>query len=269
MENKKNKFIILFLVIIIIILSLLCTLLAIGKIKPYNNDSSNNKIISNNNEISQTNSNSDKKNLNQGDFKKLVNDELYILFGFKSLKDVTNDRKLTLTFNKIENEHAKSDNNVYVLLESVSKEEVEKVFNETCFSKLGINHEKFDVFELNDSYYNRNNQYMSKRNLFHSNYAYKIKKYEQEGNKYTLAINYLFPDTMPGPKYYYGSYSSEDQNENNKIVKAYEDGIPENYINSQEYLDNNYEKIKDKLDTYNYIFEVNNNKIEIVDFYIN
>ena len=87
-----------------------------------------------------------------------------------------------------------------------------------------------------------------------------------------MAIKYLFTDACHVSEYYYGSYSPEDQNESNKIVEQYENSkVNDNnkYIEPQEYLDNNYEKIKDKLDTYVYTFEVDNDgKINLVDFSI-
>ena len=263
MENQNNnKGVITLLVVIIVILAVLCVLFATGTISLKSNTTNNNQQTSESNGSDNTESQEDDnlKSLNQDDFKKIVDDELYILFGFKSLNEVTNRRKLTLVFNKI-------DNN-YNTIDTATKEQVEEAFNSTSIKNLGIQHESFDVFTYENNVYTKNKDIMSKRNLFNCGFANKVENFEKQGNKYIISVKYLFTDVCPVSGYYYGAYSNDDQKESNKIVEAYDSN--NNYIDSQKYLDENYDNIKDKLDTYIYTFEVDsNNKINLVDFSVN
>lgn len=255
-QEKGNKGVIALLVVIIVILLALVVLLANGTINLRNNSSIDNQQAGKNNQ--QSDDVNIEKEFTENDFKKVVDDELYILFGFKSLDELTNRRKLTLVFNKLDPD--------YVTIDSASKEKVEEVFNSTSIRNLGIQHETFDVFTYENNTYTKNKEQMSKRNLFYPNkLANKVNSFEKKNNQYVISVNYLFPDDTRGWQYYYGSW--DNFTEANKIVKAYDDN--NQYIDAQKYLDDNYDNIKDKLDTYVYTFEVdNNNNINLVDFSI-
>ena len=260
MEQEKNKNrVIALLVIIIVILAVLCTLFATETISLRSNTSNNNQQASEGNQ--QDNDVNITKEFTENDFKKVIDDELYILFGFKSLDELTNRRKLTLVFNKLDSDYATVD--------STSKERVEEVFKTTSISNLGINHETFDVFTYDNGTYTKNKEQMSKRNLFNCGFANKVESFEKKDNKYIISVKYLFTDSCPVSGYYYGTYNSADQNESNKIVEAYQNSkvnYNNTYLEPQKYLDENYDSIKDKLDTYVYTFEVSNDKINLVDF---
>ena len=276
-EKRKNILIGVLLAIVVLLVAFIILLLT-NTININLSNKNNNGVETNDSDSIIDNNNSttnNKAEYNQETFKKIVDDELYILFGFKSLSEVTNERKLTLAFNKVESEYSHSDNDVYSSVQSVSKEKVEEIFNKTSISKLGIIHQNFDVYKLNNDIYNRNNEVMSKRNLFYCNIqmqASKISDYQVKDDKYILSVQYMFPDTCEGWEKFYGSYGYDEQNESNFIVKAYTGSYESDnieYINPKEYLDKNYDSIKNKLDTYIYTFEVNNGKIELVDFSVN
>lgn len=271
MEKKNNSGMLVGILIGLVIALLVGVgLFATGNINFKTNANTDNKQAEDSNNITDNNSNGkvEEKDITQKTFEDIVDNELYILFGFKSLNEITNERKLTLAFNLIDKEYAHSDNDVWATVQSVSKTKVEKVFNNTSISKLGIIHQKFDVYNVNDTHYNRNNNYMSKRNLFYCGFkARKFVNYEEKNNQYILSVNYIFPDSCEGWEKFYGAYGYENQNESNFVVNAHNDAME--YIKPQEYLDDNYDSIKDKLDTYVYTFEVDgNNKINLVDFSI-
>ncbi len=254
-QEKNNKGVIALLVVIIVILLALVILLATGTISFKNNFSNNDQQSEGSNQQNSGEINSIK--YTENDIKKIVDDELYILFDFKSLNELTNKRKLTLVFNKLDPD--------YNTIDSVSREKVEETFNSTSLSSLGINHETFDVFTYDNGTYTKNKEQMSKRNLFYANkLPSKVKSFESNGNQYVISINYLFPDDRMAWQYYYGSRNNFT--ESNRVVKATDDN--NQYIDAQKYLDDNYDNIKDKLDTYVYTFEVVNNKINLVDFSI-
>lgn len=266
MKRGRVKDIIIGILIIIIFL--------LGGVIVYNYKFNNNGSIYGKvgNEVNDKQDNVD-NNINLADFEKIIDDELYILFGYKSLSELSNQRKLTLVFNLLESEYAYSSNDVSSYLGSVSREKVEELFNGTVLGSLGIKHEDIDVYEVNDYFYNRNFNYMmSKRNLFRpGNLAKKVVDYSQDGNRYTVDVKYLFTnnaDNGDRGQFAYGSYVFG--NEDKKIVEVYR------YNNNfefeilvpdlQKYLDDNYDVIKDKLDTYRYVFEVNNDGVKLVDF---
>ena len=79
-------------------------------------------------------------------------------------------------------------------------------------------------------------------------------------------MNYLFPDDRVGFEYYYGSIA-DIKSKTNSIVKAYNES--NEYIDAQDYLDNNYDSIKEKLATYTYVFEFEDEKLVLDSFSIN
>jgi hypothetical protein len=108
---------------------------------------------------------------------------------------------------------------------------------------------------------------MSKQGYrYNSPHASIIKNYEKNNNKYVISMNYLFADDNVGWEYYYGSFN-DVKNGANSIVKAYDENGT--YLNAQEYLDNNYNNIKDKLATYTYVFELKKDNLVLTDFSIN
>lgn len=269
MEKKNNSGILVGILIGLVIAVIAGVgLFATGTVGFKTNTTNNNVQTNKDSKITTDDSSSKQaKEINQNTFENLIDEELYILFGFKSLNELTNWRKLTLVFNKLDETYAHSENDVYSVVENVSKKKVEEVFNNTVFSNLGITHQSFDTYDTNDTFYYRKNQYMQKRNLFYCGYEHKVDNFEKKDNKYIMSVKYMFTDTCEGYLYYYGSYSADDQNESNKITNATDDGI--NYIDGKKYFNENYENIKNKLDTYTYTFEVNGNKINIIDFKVN
>lgn len=261
-KEKNNKVLIIALLVIIILLGALCALLATGTI------SLKNSKVQKNNTGAEVNGNNTTE-YTQDTFKKIVDDELYVLFGYKSLNELPNKRKLTLAFNKAENENSNCNNDVCSTVDYISKSKLEEAFNKTSLAKLGINHESYDVYTLSDNKYVRNQQVMSKRNLFNCDFPHKVENFEKSGNKYVISVKYLFTDACPVNEYYYGAYASSDQSETNRITNAFVGDNYTDYVDPKKYLDENYDSIKDKLDTYIYTFEVNNGKIELVDFSIN
>lgn len=268
MEKQNNKGIIVLLVIIIIIISVLCVLFATGTISLKNIETNNNQDISENN--NETNTDKD-NNISNDDIseEKLVNiieNQLFVLFRTSSItkkEDIDNRSKLLVALKILEDNYTIDSDDKKTELTEFSKAKLEDAFNSSVISDLEIEHDSFDVFYLVDDIYYKNTSAMSKY-IFSYNVpqASRVKNYEKDGDKYIISMNYLFPNDIVGITDYYGSLN-DAENKTNAIV-TYED-----YFNVQEYLDNNYDSIKDKLATYNYTFEVTNNKINLVDFSIN
>lgn len=263
-EKNKNGGLIALLSVIIVILLTLVVLLATGTINFKREPSKNNQQS---NENTQQNSDeSSTSKYTENDFKKVIDDELYILFGFKSLNEVTNGRKLTLVFNKLDPNYSAG---------SFSKQQVEEAFNATSIRSLGIQHETFDIYTYENDTYTGDSGKMSKRNLFiPSMLASKIINYRKNDDKYVLEVKYIFTnngDSGDRGQYGYGSWNHlSDESKHIVEIYTYESdfNIKTLIPDLQKYLDENYDSIKDKLDTYVYTFEVVNDKINLVDFSI-
>lgn len=273
MVKQNNKGIIVLLVIIIIILSVLCVLFATNTINFKNKERNNSQNIAesnNQNQISKEN-NTSNNNISEEKLKNIINNELFVLFKHSDpvtkKEDIDNESKLLVALNILKNEYTTSSNDIYTTIENFTKTKLEEAFNSSVISDLGIQHESFNTYELvEDNIYRNTNLYSKDIYKYRIPLASKVKNYEKTDNKYVISMNYLFPDDNVGFQYYYGSLT-DSKNKTNSIVKASDDN--DNYFDAQEYLDNNYNNIKDKLATYNYTFEITNNKITFVDFSIN
>ena len=219
--------------------------------------------------------NQDSQNLtndfSKNDLKKIIDDQLWILFrkDTSKIENISNNDKLLLALGLLEDKYLTNTDNVDTTFVDFSSEELEKAFNNSVISNLGIKHESFDIYNItgDDDWYNREESlllYSKSMYNYHIPHASIVKDFKKNGNKYTIYMNYLFADDMVGTQYYHGSIT-DALDEKNSIVKAYDD---EEYIDAQKYLDDNYSKIKDNLATYTYVFELKNDKLLLTDFSI-
>lgn len=271
MENKNNKGIIILLAMIIAILGLLCILLVTNKIS-FNFNELNNSNQNINDSVLEEENNVSYDNMSEEKLKNIIEKQLFILFRYSDpvtkIENIDNKSKLLLALSILEDKYTTKSNDINTTIVSVTKSELENCFNSSIISDLGIKHESFDLYELTSEYYNRNTDllvYSKEMYKYMLPMASKVKNYEKKNNQYTISMNYLFPDDTVGFQYYYGSLT-DIKKQINSIVKAYDDN---GYLDAQKYLDDNYNNIKDKLTTYNYTFEVANNKIKLVNFSIN
>jgi hypothetical protein len=269
MKKENNKVITILLVLIIIILSVLCILLATNTI------SFKNQEITNCSEDIQENikeeNNINTKNITKEKLQEIIEEQLFIFFnGFDQItkiEDIDNQSKLYLASLILVDKYITNSNEINTTIVSVEKLKLEEEFKSTVIGYLQLKHESFDTYELTSDMSYNNTYTMSKQGYrYHSPEASIIKNYETKDNRYIISMNYLFPDDNVGAEYYYGSLT-DVKNETNSIVKASDDNG--NYLNAQEYLENNYNNIKDKLATYTYVFEFKNDNLILTNFSIN
>lgn len=268
----------------IVILSIL--VLGLGSFIVYEhvlvNDVENNNINNGIENTSKPDKEISSKDYSKEDLKKIIDDQLWILFNFNyykneksfiKIKDISNDEKLLLALVLLEDKYLINSDDVDATFVGFSSDELEKAFNDSVISNLGIKHNSFDIYNIteDDDWYNREESltFYSKSFLkYHMPVANKIKNFNSDDNQYIISMNYLFPDDMLGTQYYHGSIT-DALNEKNQIVKAYDENDDDGeYIDAQKYLDDNYSKIKDKLATYKYVFEVKDGKLILTDFSI-
>lgn len=270
---KNNKL----LVVLVIVLSLL--VIGLGGFIFYGNIlAGNNKNnfdddynVGNNNQLTGENKIS-ADDISERKLKNIIEKQLFIVFKYNNpitkIEDIDNQSKLLLTLSILEDSYTTNSNDINTTIVSITKSKLEDAFNSSVISNTGIKHENFDVYKLNGDYYNRDTDllvYSKEMYKYMLPHASKVKSYEKNNNQYIISMNYLFPDGDVGFEYYYGSLT-DVKNGTNSIVKAYDDNGT--YLNAQQYLDNNYNNIKDKLTTYNYTFEVKNNKLILTNFSI-
>ena len=263
MEQGKNKNgIIALLVAIIVILLTLVVLLVTGTInlKPNtigDNTQSNENISSNSDNTSTTSA----KNITQEELEKIIVDELYIITNrntgrssIKSLDDIESYDLETLVINK----YNSSDSS----LTSITKSEMQDILNETCLSNMTIT--------FNGTY--TKNEY-TKRNLYYGKIgAYKTVSFTDQEGKYILSVKYIFVDNYDsGDRGLNGYGNMDDLRTNiNPIVQLRDDQNNKQLVDDvQNYLDDNFNSLKDKLATYTYTFERQNGKIVLTNMSVN
>ena len=273
MRRRNNNLVIWLLVFVIIIMAIIIGLMAFDVISFNNGDNNTNQTIVDN-EDSFKKENISKENISEEVLKEVIDKELFILFRenevITKLEDIDNKSKLLVALSILEEEYIVRSNEISTTIVNVEKEKLESAFNSSVISNLGIKHEDFDIYKLTgDSVYNRETDLLvysteSFKYLFPR--ASKVKSYAKKGEQYIISMNYLFPDDRVGFEYYYSNID-DIKTKTNSIVKAYNEN--NEYIDAQEYLDNNYDSIKDKLATYTYVFEFKDEKLVLDSFSIN
>lgn len=263
MEKKNNSLVIILMGVIIVILAVLCVLFATDTISFKSNNDSNvldgnvstdnsasNDIVENNNSISQE------------ELEKIVKEELYIITNrntgrktIKSLSDIESYDLETLAINKF--------NSSSSTLTSISKNEMQDILNDTCLSNLSISFE---------GTYTKNEY--TKRNLYYGNIgAYKTVSFNENNDKYELAMKFIFVDNGDSGDRGWNGYgdmdSLKDMITNNSVVQIYDDNGSKKVDDLQKYLNDNYDNIKEKLSTYRFTFEKQNDKLVLTGLSVN
>lgn len=250
MENKTKDIIIILLSLIIlgITIALLCVT---GNISLGNN----NKDNQNDNSNSQT---VEKTGIPQTTLQMIVENELSILDNKKSISELTNDDKLSVAWNNIGNIGEK---------EKISKTDMETAWQKSALSNLEIKYTDFKTMGEGICYDSENETFTScSESAYSAPYSVysKVTGYLCSGDKCTINYQYLWTNQDKDPYQLYGKYSDAQAKKNaiTSLTKTLENEELKNY--AQE----NYDSLKKKLDTYHYVFQKTNNKIQLIDFYV-
>ena len=162
-----------------------------------------------------------------------------------------------------EEEDKKSKKNV-----DISGDDVSNMYNNgVCFSKLfKFKYMDFDNYKYDASknVFIKDSSIRSKRdNEYAKVVARKVVNYNFVDGYYNVDVKYLFANNknmFDKGKNAYGSLN-DISNVSNKIVSL------SSKFDAQKYLNNNFDKIKNNLDTYHYKIEVNpTGRIYLIDF---
>ena len=214
---------------------------------------------------------------------------LSLMLSKDSLSDVTNDDILYYLYDKYLRDSYEEKEGV-----TFTKEDMAKAFKESALSDrsytdgdivYSFNGNKATIwkYDSNSGTYSYNpaglGGFVTDTMIA---YTYNLKSYV-ENNKYIVVNKYLFtnsfaPDVL-GDNIYsvssvlYGNYNSAisgrdsyDKNATNYVTKLDNIYAPYNMEDVEEYAINNYDSIKDKLDTYTYTFEKKDGHFVITDF---
>ncbi len=257
MKKEKGKNILIgFLITIIILLIVLLVLIVTGVV---NIDS----IIKNNQDSNMPNikENSVQKEISDEELKTIINEELSVLGGKTKLSDLTNQEKLWFSFRKVFADYP----------DSFEANKLTDYFESTSLSSLEMTLEDIGYFgssKIQYLYNKENNSYKinpefsaSSVNTVETVYT-KIDNITNKDGKYTAKVRYLWYYMEPSSLYnIYGSYNDALNNTNSLTSEPVNlDSLTD--AQKEEYLNN------DNIETYNYIFEKENGKINIVDFYV-
>lgn len=214
--------------------------------------------------------------ITQDELVKLIDEQLYIFYGKKSLNDITNQNKLSLALHLMEN------NKLGELRDSFTSKELEDAFNSSIISGLGITHENIIPsksvlsdgnmgygYTYLDGVYSAPVRTNSGFSAVHMIYN-KVVSFSEDDGQYTFSIKYLwggFGEYLMDDDNVYGKYE-DSINGQNSIGIVSEDILMGSYEQLQNWGKENFSSFEDKLEKYNFVFVKENGKINLIDFYV-
>ncbi len=288
MKKKKKKN---YLILIIVI----CVVLILGLgIRIYMSLQKDGKVTTSN--IFNFAQNQNTQPIDQKEVEDVAESELYILNGKKSIKDIGNQQKLIMALHLYLNSEEVLDKlNAGDDNFDVDASKLDEYFEKSSISYMDkLVHEDILLPKLDDGkdpivewkFDSNTNKYSCNTDMFQVynngfpyvyNVANKTSEFKEENGKYYLSRKYLWGTSGNDANDCFSVYASYDNAKDKKDkITSVQDAMnmnenEDNYSEEniyQKYMDENYESIKDKLETYTYVFEKVDNKIKLVDFYV-
>jgi len=237
-----------------------------------------------NNENDNHNNSQNEEKYNPEFFNEIITTQLQSLFNKKSLNELTNQERLYLLLQLYRNQ------NDYEYSENIKVEDLRVVHQSSIIKNLSINYT--DIYDRYTSFVSDekgNMEIAYKYNPASDNYTntglghggnivakplYKeLMQFTNKDNTYTIEYKYVFGNSYgDGPTPYELYYSGIDAyNEKNSFKKQDDNDCTGEYCTDYEtpmieYIENNYDQIKNKLSTYAYTFKLDNNQLIITSF---
>ncbi len=211
------------------------------------------------------------ESISKSEIETILEEELYVLWNKNKIDEVTNNERLTLGIKK----YAKDNNLDYHDMESVKASDVENSFKKTSIGSLKLNHEdvqgsyKITTCEHTDWEYDANNSLYTSIPNGHGICAadkvyHKLESLEEKDGRYVATYKLMFSYSCEGDEgTLYKNYENA-VNEEDSLGKISGEYSTEDEF--KELMAKKYDEVKDKLATYTYTFEKENNKITLVDF---
>lgn len=280
MKNEKKVGLITLVIVLVLVIIGLGGFIIYDKVLQKNKTENNNS----NSEINNT-TNSNEKNLSEAKkaIETIVEEELYVLWNKNSIDEISNQEKLQIALER----YAK-DNNLDLLLyqpEVVSAKELENSYYKTSCSNNPLVHQNIylynKVFSSTDVLYT----YDANTKTYNVNpvgkgmikieptYSKVIDFKIVNENNYSISYQYLFTWINHGDVDNNVYFSYNDAKNQVNGIKVFDiNGTLNSYdelkLQLDEYVEKNYDKIKDKLITHNYEFSYESGKYNLKKFYL-
>ena len=219
----------------------------------------------------------------QQDIEKVLEEEGSILYGDSSLLEFDDKEKTYVAFMLYKKANSERD----LSATGFTLDDIKKYYEDSIYSEIGVNYT--DVYlapGYNEVYFHLNNgKYTFEPMAAHGTSSItpvysKVVDYNAVDNVYNISIQYVFTfhgDSPMDAKLYY-TYQDALSNKNafynfniedyfSEEKPTYDTDLLNKDINN--YINDNYDKIKDNLKTYNYTFKVVNDKLKLTDFKVN
>ena len=201
----------------------------------------------------------------------IIENELYVLWNKENINEITNQERLQVALLKL----ADFLNAIhYSYLDTFTAVDLEEAFKQTSIGYLSLTHEtihpfiKLSVFNEDGFIYNEDEKIYTNA-IFGSGssviqpYESLLKEAYYEDGLYYISYQYIWTITPDiGPAYYDLYYSYSDAYNHGNSYFSGDDTTGE----IKEYINNNLDIIKENTDTYNYVFEKDNNNFVLIDF---
>lgn len=231
----------------------------------------NNEKEENNNQVD----NSLASNYKLEDFTKIIEEELGFLESKKNYKDLTNKEK---------------NHWLYLLshypLDLLTTDTLENIRKNSSLREMEVEYDDvyaiYEGYEISDTLERTLDKESGKyTDVLGGHGAISISgtpflyDFKIDNDQYIISYKYVFiQDVGQGPADLNIHYTYENAvNRENKIkvFSPTETNYDMNllYMMAKNYIEDNYESFKDKLETYNYVFEIHDGNIVLVDFYRN
>lgn len=208
------------------------------------------------------------------DFTKIVNEELEFFVSQEKLDDITNEEKTYLLYYLLDDKTEVTVDK----LENVRKNSSLREMN-VKYTDIYDSYESFvlidDVLRSLDKQTGKYSDYLTGHGgLMISSHSF-LQDFKIDNNKYILSYKYVFIKAQgEGPTDLDMYYTFEDAVKKTNRKKEFIWDVqtlykPSPSAQADTYAENNYESFKDELDTYNYVFEIHDGNIVLVDFYRN
>lgn len=216
----------------------------------------------------------------QEDIEKVLEEEGSILYGDSSLLEFNDKEKSYLAFTLYKKDNQEKD----IYGTGFTLDDIKKYYEESIYSEIEVNYT--DIYlapEFNEVYFHLNEgkytfEPMAAHGTFNVLPVYsKVVDYKAVDNIYNISMQYVFTfygDSPMDAKLYYtyqdglGSkndfYTFNIEDYFSEEKSTYDTDLLNKDINN--YINDNYDKIKGNLKTYNYTFKVVNDKLKLTDF---
>lgn len=216
----------------------------------------------------------------QQDIEKVLEEEGSILYGDSSLLEFNDKEKTYVAFTLYKKANFEKD----LSATGFTLDDIKRYYEDSIYSEIEVNYT--DVYlapGFNEVYFHLNNgnytfEPMAAHGVSSITPVYsKVVDYKAVDNIYNISVQYVFTfygDSPMDAKLYYtyqdGLSSKNDfytfniEDYFSKEKSTYDTDLLNKDINN--YINDNYDKIKGNLKTYNYTFKVVNDKLKLTDF---